>query len=224
MKLLRSQSLRLPNLDYHSRHRRLEHLLLREDHLRSLQLLPHGRLRSLRPRCPERSLRWPAHPRGMGHEHTVGDMEVGTLPRIPIPSCHHLTDDEVPEEFKIVYQCTTTRHGPLCRRSSARVFFRVQQVARVMSICPAMRLGRLRARIQVFAPIAHCALSQYLWGNHGYNGLKKSLQQASEAALEWETNEALQNTSSWKGTLPPTVRRCESFSSIIMPNGKMSSH
>ena len=89
-----------------------------------------------------------------------------------------------------MYQCTTTRHGPLCRRSSARIFFRVQQVARVMSICPTMRLGRLRARIQVFAPIAHCALSQYLWGNHGYNGLKKYLQQASEAALEWETNEA----------------------------------
>ena len=40
-----------------------------------------------------------------------------------------------------------------------------------------------------------CEKSQYLWANHGYNGVKKYLRQkASENALTWQENEARKGT------------------------------
>ena len=40
-----------------------------------------------------------------------------------------------------------------------------------------------------------CEKSQYLWANHGYNGVKKYLRnKASENALIWEENEARKGT------------------------------
>jgi len=40
-----------------------------------------------------------------------------------------------------------------------------------------------------------CEKSQYLWANHGYNGIKKYLRQkASESALYWKENEARKGT------------------------------
>ena len=44
-----------------------------------------------------------------------------------------------------------------------------------------------------------CEKSQYLWANHGYNGVKKYLRQkASENALVWEENEARKGTPAYE--------------------------
>ena len=44
-----------------------------------------------------------------------------------------------------------------------------------------------------------CEKSQYLWANHGYNGVKKYLRQkASENALIWEENEARKGTPAYE--------------------------
>ena len=44
-----------------------------------------------------------------------------------------------------------------------------------------------------------CEKSQYLWANHGYNGIKKYLRQkASENALAWEENEARKGTPAYE--------------------------
>ena len=44
-----------------------------------------------------------------------------------------------------------------------------------------------------------CEKSQYLWANHGYNGVKKYLRnKASENALIWEENEARKGTPAYE--------------------------
>ena len=62
----------------------------------------------------------------LNYDFSVDDLAKGLYPRVPIYP--HLTEAEVPEEFRIIYHYT--RHGALFRQLFAPAFSRVHRRAK----------------------------------------------------------------------------------------------
>ena len=164
----------------------------------------------------------------LDYDFSVDDLARGLYPKVPIYP--HLTEVEVPEEFRIIYHYTSwsSLQAIICTRifpgaSSCKGHVYMTRHAPweidgkdpgVRTLCLAIDTGcALHYGIRLVETLAgalicedwipnHCLIyafdcekSQYLWANHGYNGVKKYLRQkASENALTWKENEARKGT------------------------------
>jgi len=164
----------------------------------------------------------------LDYDFSVDDLARGLYPKVPIYP--HLTEVEVPEEFRIIYHYTSwsSLQAIICTRifpgaSSCKGHVYMTRHAPweidgkdpgVRTLCLAIDTDcALHYGIRLVETLAgalicedwipnHCLIyafdcekSQYLWANHGYNGVKKYLRQkASKNALTWKENEARKGT------------------------------